>query len=306
MRNFVSKLFASRKTLLFYVISLFVLWLGTTISRDYISALNRRIYVEHLIDMIKPFDSLVFIEKIAVYVLGFQRIVVFIIFVAVQLSSIFIEEKADRNAGKSITLEIGLIAIAVLNISIVLLFALGLNVIFNPTKVSTYAVLLFVLVSTTTISYFFLNEENEQSHLSSKGGINSILNRLKNFSFPYFRFVLVLYFLLVSLYAYLVRQFSTDWIVIHPLIKSLFFCISIGGIFYSLFGFARYVKRKDEFIRQIIYEQIFITFLIILGILLSYYSINVMFNYKITTTDILMILGVVMLISGFFAAAKYK
>lgn len=306
MRNFVSNLFASRKTLLFYVISLFVLWLGATISHDYISALSRQIYVEHLINMIKPFDSLAFIEKIAKYVLGFQRALVVIIFFTIQFLSFFNDEKADRKASKSITLEIGLITIAVLNISIVLLFTLGLNVIFNPAKATTYAVLLFILGSTITISYFFLSEEDEQSYLSSNGVISSILNKFKNFRFPYFRFVLVLYFLLVSLYAYLVRQFSTDWIVVHPLIKSLFFCISTGGIFYSLFGFARYVKRKDEFIRQIIYEQIFITFLIILGILLSYYSISILFNYKITTTDILMILGVVMLISGFFAAAKYK
>lgn len=306
MRYFLSKLFASRKTFLFYVISLFVLWLGTTISSDYISTSNRRIYVEHLISMIKPFDSLVFIEGIAKYVLGFQRIIVVIIFFTVQILSFFNDEKADRKASKSITLEIVLITVAVLNICIVLLFALGLNAIFNPTKVTTYAVLLFVLGSTITISYFFLSEEDEQSHLSSNGLTSSILNKFRNFRFPYFRFAIVLYFIFAFIYASLIGQVSTANVVAHPMIKSFLFCVSIGGVVYFLFGLAKYVKRKDEFIRQVIYEQIFITFLVILGILLSYYSISILFNYKITTTDILMILGVVMLISGFFAAAKYK
>ncbi|MBI3125636.1 MAG: hypothetical protein HYZ10_14670 [Ignavibacteriales bacterium] len=309
MFNLASKIFVYGKTLMFYLISLFILRLGTGVSTNYISKLSEQIFVQHLVNMIKPFDSLFFIKSVARYVFIVQTVLLGIITLIFMINLLLNidEDEIESTSGKSknIIIEVGLITISVLNICFIALFVLGLNVIFNPTKVVTLAILLFIVIATASITYSILNEKDEP-YLSQNKLISSIVNMFKNFNYPYFPLALLLYIALQLEFKILVQHSSTGWIVVQPIIKLLSFIISISSMLYFLFGLAKYVNHRDEFIRKIIYEQLFITFLAIWGMQLLNTSVAIAFNYTKTLEDTGGFIIPVMIISSIFRIAKYQ
>lgn len=306
MKNFADKLFASRKTFLFYVISLFALWLNMRVSTSYLNALVAKFYNQHLIGMIKPIDQLLFLESIAKYVFGIQIVLLVLLFISVRRKSLLNTEQSSSALNKSTTLEITFTTLSVLNLSFIFLAILGLNLIFIPSKVLIFVILLTVVVLTITLSYLLKADEDEQFSASQNKTVRYLLNEIKNFGFPYYRYSLFFYFIMIFVLGFIIRQESNEWILVQPIIKSFLFCISIFCVLYFLLGFSADIKRKDEFIRLMIYEQIFTTFLIVVGMFISIHSVAIIFNYIITAEDIMIILGVGMFTSGLFVRAKYQ
>lgn len=300
MFNFAGKLVASKKIFMLYVISLFILWFGVRISSSYITRLCEQIYISHQIWLVKPSDSLLFTESVGTYLLGIQ----FAILIFLML--IMKESIPDTSREKNVLTETILITLVSLNAIVVTLFILGLNFIFNPTKVVSVFILLFIIIAASFIAYNIKNETDESDLFSKRKIWLSILNRCKNFSFPHFRIAIIFYFALMYGYVTLVREASTEQMVVQPIIKLIFGVTSTACILYSLIGIVKNIGRKDELQRQMYYEQTFIVYIVLIGLMLSYYAFTILFNFTLNSQDVMIVLIMTLLVSGFFVRARYQ
>jgi hypothetical protein len=293
MRNYLSKIKASRNALYFHSASIGLLYVGG----NYSSTTSRVGYFT----LRGATHYLSYTDNFPIFFLAKTCFILALCQLLLTLLGTLFAKSAVANKQKSAIVESFINALTGMNISLLILVFSAMNLIYIPSKLATILLLLFSFVASLSISYTILNEDDSDNESILKKYIRNSIAWGERLKFPLHRQVgtisiVIGYFLINS------SRFpkSNDTLIFVGLLIG-----AIGGI-YSFIGVYYRYKKIDELERQIILEQSFVRTRFFIGVFFITFIINVIFNINLSFMAMLGVFTPIMILSEALIKDKYE
>jgi hypothetical protein len=296
MKNFLSKLNASRNVLYFHSASIGLLYIGGIYSKSSIKTGFFKVDgVEHYVS---------YSQNIPLFFLSNACFVLMLCQLLLTLLIILITKSTEASKKKNLLVESIINAFTGMNIFHIILTIIAVNSVYIPSKISTMLFLIFFFIASLSISYTILNEIDDTDNYDEnilKHYFTKLIVLLNRFDFPFHKRIgvssILIGFALISIEWFLLRS---------SLLVFIGMLIMLAGGGYSFLGTHFRFKKIDELQRQIILEQTYVRNKFITGILFITFVMNIVFHLNLSLFTTLGVFAPIILLSEAFIKDKYE